>query len=318
MKVLFATDGSCYAAGAARVLKHLRSKDPIDLTVLSVSYTPANTSSASVQPWLPEWREREHARIETHQQELAKLLDSIDGTVHMEQAEGNPTRKILDRANEIEADLIVLGARGHSTIGRLLLGSISDTVATHADCSVLVVRPPDGEELTQAGTPCEGKLSMDDPIQKIELAYDGSESSKEAVSELMRFDWPQPTEVNVLSVIPTFEFYGQEYGLMIQQHDKEEQERVRGLCEKMIATLAEYVPHVDMQIAMGDHIGDAIVRTADENGSQLIVLGDNGHGLFGELLLGSTTKYVLRHAHCSVWISRHHRTLAETSPKGTT
>ncbi|MEZ6091015.1 MAG: universal stress protein [Pirellulaceae bacterium] len=158
-------------------------------------------------------------------------------------------------------------------------------------------------------------MVSDDPIQKIELAYDGSASSKEAVSELMRFHWPEVTEVNVLSVIPTFDFYGQEYGMMVQQHDHEEQERARGLCEKMVSTLSSYVPHVDMQIALGDHIGDAIVRIADQNASQLIVLGDNGHGMLGELLLGSTTKYVLRHAHCSVWISRHHRTIGEMSPR---
>ncbi|MEZ6091014.1 MAG: hypothetical protein R3C05_23935 [Pirellulaceae bacterium] len=116
MKVLFATDGSCYAAGAARALKHLNSRDPMDLTVLTVSYTPANTSSASVQPWLPEWREREHERIETHHQELGKLLDSVKGT-----ADGasrrEPDAKILDRAEGDQRRSDRVG-RGHSTIGR--------------------------------------------------------------------------------------------------------------------------------------------------------------------------------------------------------
>lgn len=311
MKVLFATDGSCYALGAARVIKHLRPKAALDLTVLTVSYTPENASSAAVQPWLPEWRRREHQRIDEHHAELRELLRPIDGNVKMELAEGSPTQCILDRAAQLDADLIVMGARGHSTLERLLLGSLSDSVATHADCSVLIVRPPAAETPTTPGEPCPEADADIDPTQEIELAYDGSASSKEAVAELMRFDWPATAAVNVLTVIPTFDFYGQEYGMMVQQHDKEERERVRVLSEQMVSTLARAIPSVESQTVMGDHIGDAIVRAAEENKSQLIVLGDNGHGLLGELLLGSTTKYVLRHAHCSVWISRHHRTQAE-------
>ncbi|QDV70617.1 Universal stress protein [Rosistilla carotiformis] len=311
MKILFATDGSCYAAGAARFIRHLQSKGPMELTVLTVSYTPENTSSPSVQPWLPEWRRREHERIDQHHAELRETLKSIKGTVTMELAEGNAARCILERARELDADLIVMGARGHSTLERLLLGSLSDSVATHADCSVLIVRPPELHAPVASDAPCPEPAADEDPVRKIELAYDGSSSSKEAVNELMRFQWPATTEVSVLSVIPTFDFYGQEYGLMVEQHDKTEHERVQTLCEQVISSLSRSIKNVESQTVMGDHVGDAIVRAADENQSQLIVLGDNGHGLIGELLLGSTTKYVLRHAHCSVWISRHHRTQAE-------
>ena len=41
---------------------------------------------------------------------------------------------------EEKADLIVLGSRGLSGIKAFLLGSVSDRVAHHAPCSVLIVR----------------------------------------------------------------------------------------------------------------------------------------------------------------------------------
>jgi nucleotide-binding universal stress UspA family protein len=39
------------------------------------------------------------------------------------------------------ADLVVLGSRGLGGVRRLLLGSVSESVLTHAACSVLIVRP---------------------------------------------------------------------------------------------------------------------------------------------------------------------------------
>ncbi len=51
-----------------------------------------------------------------------------------------PKEVILDEANQWGADLIVLGSHGHRGITRFLLGSVSEAVATHARCSVDVIR----------------------------------------------------------------------------------------------------------------------------------------------------------------------------------
>lgn len=53
---------------------------------------------------------------------------------------GRPHETLLRYANEYEHDLIVVGSRGHGTFHSLLLGSVSERVATHAHCPVLVVR----------------------------------------------------------------------------------------------------------------------------------------------------------------------------------
>jgi len=58
-----------------------------------------------------------------------------------ERALGRPEYAILEAAVREGSDLVVVGSRGLSGVARVLLGSVSEYVATHAHCSVLVVRP---------------------------------------------------------------------------------------------------------------------------------------------------------------------------------
>ena len=53
---------------------------------------------------------------------------------------GSPRQVILEEAESWGADLIVVGSHGRGLAGRFLLGSVSQAVATHARCSVEIVR----------------------------------------------------------------------------------------------------------------------------------------------------------------------------------
>jgi len=59
--------------------------------------------------------------------------------------EGDAGDAITAAADAEGADLIVVGSHGRSTVGRFLLGSVSDHVVHHASCPVLVVRSADDE-----------------------------------------------------------------------------------------------------------------------------------------------------------------------------
>ncbi len=54
--------------------------------------------------------------------------------------EGDPRAVIVDEAKEWNADLIVVGSHGYTGLKRWLIGSVAQSVVSHAPCSVEVVR----------------------------------------------------------------------------------------------------------------------------------------------------------------------------------
>ena len=73
--------------------------------------------------------------------ERARLLagqSSIDIKVHV--VSGHPVRMIVDLVDEIGADLLVIGATGHSALYERMIGSRADRIVQLAACPVLVVK----------------------------------------------------------------------------------------------------------------------------------------------------------------------------------
>lgn len=85
-------------------------------------------------------------RWQAYEEEGFKLLrsyteEAIQAEVISEftQNFGSPSREICEVAQTWEADLIVIGRQGHSSLNELFLGSVSNYVFHHAPCSVLTV-----------------------------------------------------------------------------------------------------------------------------------------------------------------------------------
>jgi nucleotide-binding universal stress UspA family protein len=78
-------------------------------------------------------------------QRLESAISAIDDTsavaMHAEVLEGQPAAVLGELSRE--ADLVVVGSRGHGGFTALLLGSVSAQVVRHAHCSVVVIRPRD-------------------------------------------------------------------------------------------------------------------------------------------------------------------------------
>ena len=80
--------------------------------------------------------EREHVA-----QSLVARGRSIGVAVDFLVWEGDPGESIIEAATAESADMIVVGSHGRGTVGRFLIGSVSDHVVRNAQCPVLVVRP---------------------------------------------------------------------------------------------------------------------------------------------------------------------------------
>jgi len=79
-------------------------------------------------------RQRIQVFSEAHpEMETEQALASIRVVV------GDPARCILDMAKHVLADMIVMGSRGHSAIGEIILGSVAHKVTMKADVPVILV-----------------------------------------------------------------------------------------------------------------------------------------------------------------------------------
>lgn len=65
--------------------------------------------------------------------------------VHQKVVQGHPARTLLDVAEEVRADLIVVGNRGYGGFTEALLGSVGQYIVHHATCPVVVTREPERE-----------------------------------------------------------------------------------------------------------------------------------------------------------------------------
>ncbi|MBI2809739.1 MAG: universal stress protein [Candidatus Melainabacteria bacterium] len=69
-----------------------------------------------------------------------KLNESIPNKITTQVLEGAPGEQILKKAVDWDAQLIIMGSRGHGGISKLLLGSVSQEVVLQAPCPVEVIR----------------------------------------------------------------------------------------------------------------------------------------------------------------------------------
>ena len=71
-----------------------------------------------------------------------QLADVTDVEVIREDLRGYPVTVICEYAQEVDADLIVMGRRGRGGFSSLVLGSTSQGVLTHSHCDVMIVKSP--------------------------------------------------------------------------------------------------------------------------------------------------------------------------------
>ena len=146
--VLLCFDGSDDAATAiARAAELLAPRHAVVLTVWEPvatwePYDPATILSAPVSKLLSRAVGVDEIAAELAEEKVKQgvaLASSAGFAAQGRVAHGKTWRAICDVAGEIDAATIVLGARGLSRVGSLLLGSVSSAVLVHTKRPVLVV-----------------------------------------------------------------------------------------------------------------------------------------------------------------------------------
>ena len=153
-KILVPLDGSDHSRraleSAIQIAKSFNSKLML-LTVHHVTITPVTSPELTIQApvIVPDASAAEMTEraIEAAHNYDKKILAEAEAKVRSEKIEvetelidGNAVEEIVRKSEEGKFDLIIMGARGLSTIKKLFIGSVSDGVIKKAPCPVLIVK----------------------------------------------------------------------------------------------------------------------------------------------------------------------------------
>jgi nucleotide-binding universal stress UspA family protein len=147
--VVWATDGSEDAIRALPYAKALATGEGAVLLVVHIVHEPGNAAAEGGSA-VDGGQSGSHPNVrevlgDLSQQGLNAILKVVDFVGPQ------PAQGIAGIAAEVDADVIVVGTRGHSAIGGLLVGSVTQHLLHVAPCPVLAVPPPltqrnDGEQ----------------------------------------------------------------------------------------------------------------------------------------------------------------------------
>ena len=151
MKILLAVDGSEFGDAAVEEIANRPWPSRSEVHVISVirlPFTPTPETRSLPDSYYSQLEKAERERAESAINRAVARLRESDAeretplTLTSEVFVGLPAETIIDTAKKWGADLVALGSHGRRGFTRFLLGTVSHAVASHAPCSVEIVRNP--------------------------------------------------------------------------------------------------------------------------------------------------------------------------------
>lgn len=197
----------------------------------------------------------------------------------------SPAQIILEYAQDLDVDLIVMGTHGRRGPRRLLLGSVTEEVARRAICPVLTVR--------------EHKHAFSIPVvRNILVPIDFSDASERIVEVAEQIARSTEASLTLMHVVD-IEFYPY-YGLTVDPVQLIERNMINISMNKlndMVQTLRSRGLKANWETDTG-HAARVVTDYADRNKVDMIIIGTHGRSGFNRLVLGSIAEKVLRTAPC--------------------
>ncbi len=180
---------------------------------------------------------------------------------------------ILDRATDVAADLIVLGAHRGSGIGDAILGGTADRLIRSSRVPCLIIR---------------GDLSL--PLRRIVVPLDLSDPAREALAVALAFPIGGDAEISVIHVLPTFATKDN-----FPFDEPSFQPKLRHQVDSAVEIAgSDLQASVKEEIVRADQAAEGILGFADSKNADLIVLATHGRGMLQRALIGSVASGVAR------------------------
>ncbi len=141
--IVVGTDGSANAEKAVTAAAQLARTLPDARLHIVTAYRPLTLEELTrARAGLPdEFREvlNAHTGADSTLASAKSIAEAYGVSVETHELNERAAEALLDLAEEVEADLLVVGSRGEGLAGRALHGSVSTKVQHHASCSVLTI-----------------------------------------------------------------------------------------------------------------------------------------------------------------------------------
>ncbi len=311
MKILIGYDGSESADSVFADLKRAGLPVQTEAVVVSVAEIQMNNQAVQEEFLYTSPPRRFTEAIERAQTQTAKAINEAkdfaahgkqrleelfpDWHVSSEVFTGTPAWVLIDAADNLKVDLIVVGSQGRSALGRLFLGSVSKRIVTDARCSVRVARAN-----TQNGS---------DSPPRIIIGVDGSPAAEEAIHAVGQRLWQDGTEVKLLTVndaVPPTSVSVRlpRTSAMIYNYVKIRETRV----SEMLEWATEELSHINLKTSILREKGDPkniLLAEAEKWNADSIFVGTRDFkNAFERFRLGSVSSAIVNKAQCSVEIVR--------------
>ncbi len=225
------------------------------------------------------WPESYWEDIEDKAREAFAQWPEVPATI--ERHVGHLVPRLLEAA--LAGSMLVVGSKGHSIVGEMVLGSVSQSAARHATVPVVVVRSPQNPE-----------------SGRIVVGADGSESSTHALEFACRMAQLTGDKVILMRAWSPLTLAMDGYGQLPPASDDTLAEAESALGRIVDSARAAH-PGVPIEGEIYSGAAERGLIDASSNAS-LVVVGSRGHNAVGEVLLGSVSKAVLKKAHCPIGV----------------
>ncbi len=266
-RFLVASDGSEFSAAAVREALNMAGKCGAQVHVMSLVATGVEHEGLGES-----FLKQELAKAQAHLDGIKGQADAAGVACETHLVQGNHVdREIVDLAERVRADVIVMGRRGRRGLARLMLGHATAQVIGQAHCNVLVV---------PRAAHVEGRHMV--------LATDASRFAETAAVTAGALAKVCRTPVTVASVTTA-------------SHSPERRAEAQEAVARVVAYMQAEGTTAEGRVIEGEP-ADAIVGVARERGADLIVTGSHGRTGLERVLLGSTSERILNETPCAVLV----------------
>jgi len=300
MKILVPLDGSSLAEEAVDTAINLAAGGPFTLSLLRATEAHGLPVADPIDAQVRVVREAEdylagvRGRLEKHG------ITDVDTSAWYGQA----APSILEGARLKKADLIVMSSHGRSGLGRLILGSVAESVLRSTRVPLCIVHGSKAASTELPAWQKQGANRRWKAYRRVLVALDGSPAAEKILPLVLGFAGPLGLEVTLMRVnVPVRPTIVEGTALTMLEDPETDQIGAEEYLAPLAVDLRRHGLRVKTQVRRGP-AAEEILRAASESNVDLIAMTTHGRTGLGRLLLGSVAETVLRTTPLPVFLMR--------------